>query len=75
MWTAAFWKDAGERAVKTFAQAFLALFGAGAVDLLSVDWRADLSVSGGAALLSLLTSLASAKVKVGEPDSPSLVKQ
>lgn len=73
MWTAQFWKDAGERALKTFAQALIAVLGAGAVDLMSVGWKQDLSVAGGAALLSLLTSIGSAKV--GEPGSPSLVKQ
>lgn len=54
-----FWADAAERAVKTFAQSALATLGAGAVDILSVNWVGVLTVGGGAAIVSLLTSLAS----------------
>lgn len=49
-----------ERAVKTFCQALVALLGAGAVDLLSVPWLAAITTAGGAALVSVLTSIASA---------------
>lgn len=59
--TKEFWTYAGERAIKTFAQTAVAYFGAGSVGLFSIDWVAFLSVSLGAALLSLLTSVASAK--------------
>lgn len=59
MWTKTFWKDAIERAIKTFAQTLVTLLGAGAVDLLSVDWVSGLSVAGGAALVSVLTSVGS----------------
>lgn len=59
MWTAQFWKDATERAVKTFAQTLAAVLGAGAVDILAVEWTSALAVSGGAALVSALTSLGS----------------
>lgn len=58
--TKLFWKDAAERAIKTFAQALVALLGAGAVDVLQVNWGDRLSVSVGAALISVLTSIASA---------------
>ncbi len=46
------------RAARTAAQSALALLGAGAVDVLAVDWQALASVSLGAALVSLLTSVA-----------------
>ena len=59
MWTKQFWQDAIERATKTFAQTLAAVLGAGAVDVLAVDWKAALAVSGGAALVSVLTSLGS----------------
>lgn len=57
MFSRAFWEYAGERAIKTFAQAAIAALGAGSVGLFAIDWSALLSVAGGAALLSLLTSL------------------
>lgn len=51
------WKAAGIRAVKTFAQALIACIGTG-VALLEVNWSYALSVAAVAAILSLLTSLA-----------------
>ena len=66
-----FWLQATERAIKTFAQTAVALIGAGLFNLLTTDWVQLIGVSGGAALLSILTSVASAKVH--DDDSPSLV--
>jgi Putative lactococcus lactis phage r1t holin len=57
-----FWLDAAERAIKTLAQTMVAMLGAGATGLLDVDWVGFLSVSGLAAFVSLLTSIASASV-------------
>lgn len=50
-------RAAGVRAVRTAAQTAVALLGAGAVDVLTLDWQAIASVSAGAALVSVLTSL------------------
>jgi hypothetical protein len=69
MFTRPFWEYSGERAIKTFAQTAIATLGAGSVGLFSIDWAALLSVAGGAALLSLLTSLVS--VKSGRDESAS----
>jgi hypothetical protein len=69
MFTRAFWTAALERAVKTFAQTAAALIGAGAVNVLEVDWQSVAGVSGTAALVSVLTSLASGR----SDGSPSLV--
>jgi N-acetyl-anhydromuramyl-L-alanine amidase AmpD len=70
--TVSFWKDAAERAVKAFAGSALTLFGAGPLDVLHIDWESTLSLSAGAAVVSLLMSLASSQI--GAPGSPSLVK-
>ena len=58
-----FWADSVERAVKTFAQSLVALFlGDQALNVLSVDWTTASAVSGTAALVSVLTSVASGQV-------------
>lgn len=62
MGSKSFWIDAGERAVRTFAQALLALFGAGVVDVVHAPWGADLAIAAGAAGLSVLTSIVASGV-------------
>jgi len=57
IFTLEFWSYAGERAIKTFAQAAIAALGAGSVGLFSIDYAGLFSVSAGAALLSVLTSI------------------
>lgn len=71
MFTPTFARRTAERAIKTAAQTAAALLGAGAIDILAVDWGQVASVSAGAAALSVLTSIASAQT--GEHDDPSLV--
>lgn len=56
-----FWNYAGERAIKTVAQAALAYLGSGTVGLFTIDWAGMASVSLGAGLLSVLTSIATKK--------------
>lgn len=56
--------DAAERAAKTFAQAVLAYFSAGAFDVLSADWGEALTVAASATVLSVLTSVASLKLGI-----------
>ena len=67
-----FWIAAGERAVKTFAQSLVALFVAG-VTVLTIDWQQALAVSATAAVVSVLTSIAS--VRLGPFEGPSLVDE
>lgn len=58
---AVFLKDAVERAVKTFAQTVVGLLGADTVlSVVDVDWGQMVGVGATAAVLSLLTSVASA---------------
>jgi hypothetical protein len=69
----AFWRAAGERAIRTFAQAFLAMVGFTAFDVLQADWAALLGVSTGAAVLSLMTSIVASEI--GDKGTPSLVEE
>jgi hypothetical protein len=72
MTTAEFWASTFERAVKTFAQAAVALIGTGAAGVTELDWQQIGSVALVAAIVSVLTSLASDRI--GTP-GPSLVKE
>ena len=66
----AFWADAAERAIKTAAQVAILAIGQGVtVDLFSADWRNVAGLAAGGAALSLLTSVASARVPGMSPAS------
>lgn len=54
----AWWKAAGTRAIKTFAQTFIATIPTTAVMLTEVNWAVTVSAAALAAILSLVTSLA-----------------
>lgn len=60
-----FWKAALIRALRTFAQALIAVIGTSVV-LEQVCWLEALSAAGLAALLSLLTSIATGLPEVDE---------
>ena len=70
MFTTAFWKDAAERAVKTAAQSAIGVFVADTT-ILSLDWEQAGGIVGTAALVSVLTSIASSKL--GTPGTASAV--
>lgn len=67
-----YWTAVVERAAKTFAQSLVALFVAGST-ILTIDWQQALAVSGTAALVSVLTSIAS--TNLGPFSGPSLVDE
>lgn len=54
----AFWTAATDRAVRTFAQAAVAVVTAGSVGILEADLLGAISAGGLAALVSVLTSMA-----------------
>ena len=62
IFSGSFWRDATERASKSAAQAALLALGGGAANVLTLDWFTLGGAAGGGALLSLLTSLASAGI-------------
>lgn len=71
IFTSAFLRGAGERAVKTFAQSLVAVITAAEViGILDVDWAGALGAAALAAVLSLLTSIGSAEFTAGFPDGP-----
>jgi len=72
MFTKKFWADAGQRAVRAFASTLLSVLTVGATHLLSVPWEGALTASGGAALVSLLTSIVGS-VATNDPTSASIV--
>lgn len=72
MWTADFWKATFERAVKTAAQAAIALFAAG-VTILDIDWTQGAAVVATATILSVLSSVASNNF--GQFEGPSLADE
>lgn len=71
MFTRHFLAQLAERAVKTFAQALAAALIADGTDVLNTAWSDRLSVAGMAALLSVLTSIASGYV--GSSNTPSAI--
>lgn len=60
-----FWSDAIERALKTVAQSIISLWGIadGVFNLINVNWEQTLGVAGGAGVLSILMSIASAQAR------------
>lgn len=59
MWKKKFWADALERAIKTFAQTAVSVLSVKGLGLLDVQWQGLLSAAGLAALVSILSSIAS----------------
>lgn len=67
-----FWMDAMERMVKTVCEVALSLIGTGMVGIMDVDWLNLLSVCAMAALVSVLSSVASS-IKPDTVSGASLV--
>ena len=52
MWSTKFWRDAGERTVRTMAQTLLALLGNQVVNVVALDWGQIMSITVGAGVVS-----------------------
>jgi len=72
MWTVEFWRSSAERALRTFAQVLLSMIVVGETGFLDVDWVQAGSVSGLAALASVLMSVVA--TGVGDKGTASLVR-
>ncbi|CAB0628211.1 holin [Corynebacterium diphtheriae] len=68
--TVEFWKDLTERAIKTFAQALLAVLAVG-VPIWELDWSGAFGIAATATVISALTSIAS--ISVGTQGTASVV--
>lgn len=68
-----FWTGTFDRAIKSFCQALLLLWGADeGLSLLEINFVQSLGVAGAAAVLSILTSIVSAPI--GEDGTTSLLR-
>jgi hypothetical protein len=65
IWTASFWKGAGERAIKTFAQTLAAVAVVG-VPVLELNFAEGVGLAATATLASLLTSIGNADFTAGD---------
>lgn len=73
VWSALFWREVAERAGKSAAQALVGLWALDGFNAVHADYGLAVGVAGGAALLSVLTSIVSAPY--GPSGSPSLVAE
>jgi hypothetical protein len=71
LFTATFWLDALERAIKTAAQTVLGLIGSNVVDVTSLDWKEIGIATAFTTGLSVLTSIVSSGI--GEPGTASVL--
>ena len=71
MFTTSFWKSAAERAIKTVAQALIAVLAATTFDWFTADWQAIAGTAATAGVLSLLSSIASAGI--ADKGTPSII--
>ena len=73
MWEGKFWKGTLERAIRTAAQAVIALLSTDVAGILKVDWVQTVSVAAMAAFMSVLMSIVA--TGVGDHESPSFVRE
>lgn len=58
MFTLAFWKATGERAISTGAQSALLILGADQINVVAVDWPVIAGFAAGGAALTVIKALA-----------------
>ena len=70
MLTKAFWKATAERTVRTFAQVLAGTLGLDQLGIIHANWGEGLSIAGGAAVLTVLTAVATS----GGTEGPGLTE-
>jgi len=70
MRTAAFWKATAERAIRTFAQVLVGSLGLDTLGLVNANWGEGLALAAGAAVLAVLTAVATS----GGTEGPGLTE-
>jgi LDH2 family malate/lactate/ureidoglycolate dehydrogenase len=71
LFSAAFWRYAGERASKTVAQAVIAIMGVSQAHVIGADWKVIADVALSAGLVSILTSLVAFQGAPAVADEPA----
>lgn len=72
IWSVAWLKGMGERALKTFCQSLVGVIGVVTITHLNIPWVADLEFAGLTTLASVLTSLGNADFTAGISKKPSV---
>lgn len=67
IWSKTFWKAVADRAFFSFVNTLLSLGIFDGLDVLHLDWKTVLSVTSGAALISVLKSIIVAQATDGNP--------
>mgnify|MGYP002623186529 CR=1 FL=1 len=70
MLTLAFWKATAERAVRTFAQVLVGSLGLDTLGIIHANWSEGLALGAGAAVLAVLTAIATS----GGTEGPGLTE-
>lgn len=74
MWSWIFWQNVLERAIKSAAQFAIGTLVGDAASILTLSWPVLLGAAGSGALLSVLTSLGTEALPMGNPGTASLTK-
>jgi Putative lactococcus lactis phage r1t holin len=67
IWTAVFWRAAGERAIKAFCYSLLGMLGGGLTDVVDMPWVSAAKIAAGVAVISVLGSIVSSSATGGGP--------
>ncbi|MEV8431988.1 holin [Streptomyces chartreusis] len=70
MFSLLFWKATGERSVRTFAQVLVGSLGLDTLGLINANWSEGVALGAGAAVLTVLTAVATS----GGSEGPGLTE-